>query len=45
MMRLLEELCAAILLAALVVGGAYMWLMHMDRARNSVLVVGAVHGE
>ncbi len=42
-MKLLEELCAALLLAAVLIGLGYGWLMHAEAQREGVVIVGGIH--
>ena len=41
-MRFIEEMCAAILLSAVIIGLGYGWLMHVE-AKSEVVVIGGIH--
>ena len=45
MMHWLESLCAAILLALIIIGLGYGWLMHVEAKSEGVVVQAWEHGE
>jgi hypothetical protein len=41
--RFVEELCAALLLAAAIILVGYGWLMHAEAQRERIVIVGGIH--